>query len=353
MSAGEIWWGRLGNSLRFLSGVSSLLRESRSAIVRLPERFPWREQFDREVDRGQERYSLHRRLVRVLWREGEDPGTFVLGELCPRNVQAEYWPGQTVAEYLGALDGLELGDCCVWVRGIHSRNDVIRWADFASRYETAAAGLEHRACFLLEYDGPAHQSALLPDIAYEMDEYDSRALCLELSADLAGTPCRGYLTELAIRIGREDPELCAALLARGDALARDPEAVAEEVLRTGRNAGGNPFAPIGTGEIASAVWRAAVVLLFPVLEGFRFAFIERHQEELARYLPITNSNGDQVTEPADLELGSLFFVVTTAMYVFSPADVERIRLCRGVRNELAHNKPVPYEDVLAVLSLQS
>ena len=100
------------------------------------------------------------------------------------------------------------------------------------------------------------------------------------------------------------------------------------------------------------MWRAAVVLLFPVLEGFRFDFITRHEKELSRYLPIHNSNGDVVTEPSDLELGSLFYVVNTASYAFSEQELETVSLCRNVRNLLAHNKPVPYGDVSAVLSMQ-
>ena len=49
---------------------------------------------------------------------------------------------------------------------------------------------------------------------------------------------------------------------------------------------------MGDGQIVSAVWRAAVVLLFPVLEEYRFDFILRHKTELEKYLPITNSNGE-------------------------------------------------------------
>ena len=349
MNAGEIWWGRMGNSLQFLSRISDTLRTHQSAIMQIPERFPWREEFRRQVDRNREQFSLRRRMIRLEWTGDEDPGAYILRELTPRPVQAGYWPGQTPAEYLGSLGDLELCDMDVWVRGLHGREEVIRWAEFAGQYAAAAGRLERRAVFLLEYDGPAHQSALLSSIVYQFDEYDARAFCLELS--LSGRSHRGYLTELAIRIGRGDPELCAALLSVGDRLAEDPAAAVEEILRRETDAEGRPFPPIGEGEIASAVWRAAVVLLFPVLEEFRFDFISRHEAELAKYLPITNSNGEQVTEPSDLELGSLFYVVNIANYAFSPADVERVSQCRDVRNQLAHNKQIPYEEVRAVLEM--
>ena len=353
MNAGAIWWSRMGTSLRFLSRVTDSLRENRSVILQMPERFPWREHFYEQVDFRREQFSIHRRLVRPDWRPGDDPGAFVLRELCPRSVQADYWPGQTAAEYLGSLGTLELCDFYVWVRGLHSREDLIAWADFTAKYEAASSRLERRAVFILEYDGPAHHSAALPSIAYRNDEYDTRAFCLELSSGERDTPYRGYMVELAVRIGGDDPELCAALLSAGQRLPEDPVAAAQSVLLTQTSSEGRPFPQIGESETASAVWRAAVVLLFPVLEGYRFDFISRHEQELARYLPITNSNGDRVTEPFDLELGSLFYVVNAANYAFPPEEVERVSLCRNARNLLAHNKPVPYRDVEAVLSLQS
>ena len=207
--------------------------------------------------------------------------------------------------------------------------------------------------FVLEYDGPAHHSASLPSTAYTCDEYDTRAFCLELSSAGRGTVNRGYLVELAVRIGGDDPELCAALLSTGQRLPENPVSVTKAILQRQVSSEGQPFPQTGAGQIASAVWRAAVVLLFPVLEAYRFDFITRHEAELAKYLPVINSNGERVTEPFDLEIGSLFYVVQTAAYAFSPAEVERVGLCREVRNLLAHNKPVPYEDVRAVLSLQS
>ena len=353
MNAGTIWWGRMGTSIRFLNRVTDCLQESRSVILQLPERFPWREQFYEQIDFRRERFSIHRRLVRMDWRAGDSPGSFVLRELCPRSVQADYWPGQTVAEYLGSLGTLELCGFYVWIRGLRSREDLISWADFTAKYEAASSRLERRAVFVLEYEGPAHHSASLPSAAYQCDEYDTRAFCLELSSEGRDTVNRGYLVELAVRIGGDDPELCAALLSAGQWLPEDPVSVAQSVLSEQSHSDGQPFARMEESGIASVVWRAAVVLLFPVLEGFRFAFISRHASELARYLPITNSNGDRVTEPFDLELGSLFYVVSTASYAFSPEEAEQVSLCRNVRNLLAHNKPVPYRDVEAVLSLQS
>lgn len=351
MSAGRIWWGQIGNSLRLLSQVAENLRDNRSVILRIPERFPWRERFYEQIDIRREGFSMDRRLQRVRWETGGDPGAFVLRELCPRKVQAEFWPGQTVGEYLGSRRDLALCGIDVWVQGLHSREDLIRWASFVAQYETAAQALDHRASFLLEYDGPSHASAAMPSIVYQVENCDCRVFCLEMAAERSEEPLRSYQAELALSIGGEDPEFCAALLEEGELLTRNPLEAVQEAIRERRASDGRRFPELSDSAAASAVWLAAVVLLFPALERFRIHFIARHEEEIAKFLPISNSNGDEVTEPFDLELGPLFYVVHSAGYAFSPAEVDRIILCRKVRNLLAHNKPVPYEDVRAVLEL--
>ena len=103
----------------------------------------------------------------------------------------------------------------------------------------------------------------------------------------------------------------------------------------------------------SAVWRAQVVLLFPVLERRRFDFIAKYETPLLRCLPIINSNGDQITEPFDLEIGALYYAVTHTGYAFVPQEVEEIRLCRRIRNLLAHNQPASYADVREVLAMEN
>ena len=80
-------------------------------------------------------------------------------------------------------------------------------------------------------------------------------------------------------------------------------------------------------------------------------FISKNESELARHLPISNSNGDRVTEPCDLEIGALYYIVSSASKEFVAADVDTIRLCRRVRNLLAHNRIVPVDDVQKVLLL--
>lgn len=345
MKPASIWWNQIGNSLRFLTRVSDSMKDCRSAVLHVPVQFPWRSECYGALDIRRSSFGCDRRLARLAWPQGADPGAFLLENLCSPEIAAGYWPGESCAAYLGGLQDIELCDCYVWVTGIHSKSDLSRWTEFIRLYEACAEPSENRAVFLLEYDGDAAEHPGIQRIEYRVESYDCRVFCLETAAALQNTQLLPYQAELAQRIGGNDPEFCAALLQQGDTLLQNPrQAVSDACVICPR------FPPLTETHINSAAWKAAIVLLFPLLEQYRLDFIARYEPELCRHLPICNSNGEPITDPFDLELGPLCHILATCSSV-SPADCEAIRLCRRVRNLLAHNKPIPCPDIRRVLEL--
>lgn len=351
MNPGAVWWGQLGNSLRFLTNITNSLQDCRSVVLQLPRELPWRRDFYEAVDIRRSFFGGERRLVRLSWAEGADPGEFVLDELCSGRVRADYWPGQTYAQYLGTRPELLMNDYYIWISGIHSKGDLAGWVEFLSGYHRAAKQQDSSAVFLLEYDGPNTDVSGVDKIVYTVENYDCRVFALEAAAALGNTSLRNYQAELALNICGNSPELCFALLTAGAKLLRNPVAAAAEVTACTYSSEGLPFPDLDEAQIQSAAWESAIVLLFPVLERFRTDFIRKNERELARHLPITNSNGDRITDPRDLEIGSLWHIVRSAGKTFTTSDAETVRLCRKVRNLLAHNKFVPVEDVHNVLMI--
>ena len=350
MNAGAVWWGQIGNSLRLLSRVTESLRDHRTTLLQFPAHLPWRERFEEEIDLRRTAFSMDRRLRRLAWDGKEEPGAFILRKLCSPQAQARYWPGESYAAYLGGSRGeMILCDYDVWISGIREKEGLFDWIDFVSRYEEKAGQSERRAVFLLEYSGAPIRIASLDQIPYQVSESDCRVFCLEMASDMADNALRAYRAELALCVGDSVPELCAALLETGERLLAEPLSTALEIL----NRTDSPFPARTESEIMSAVWRAQVVLLFPVLERRRFDFIAKYETPLLRCLPIINSNGDQITEPFDLEIGALYYAVTHTGYAFVPQEVEEIRLCRRIRNLLAHNQPASYADVREVLAMEN
>ena len=82
MNAGAIWWGQIGNSLRLLTKVTNSLRDCQSAVLQVPRKLPWRQDFYEAVDVRRAAFSAERRLMRLEWEENADPGEFLLNELC-------------------------------------------------------------------------------------------------------------------------------------------------------------------------------------------------------------------------------------------------------------------------------
>ena len=351
MNAGKIWWGQIGNSLRFLTNVTNSLRDCHSAVLQVPTLVPWRQEFYEAVDVRRSSFGGDRRLMRLQWNEGSEPGEFILDELCSNRVRADYWPGQSYAEYLGSREDIVLNDYYVWVTGVHSKTGLAQWTEFVYQYENIAKRMEKHAVFLLEYDGVPIDVSGVEKIVYSVESYDCRVFCLETAAALHNSDLRSYQAELALCIGRGEPEMCAALLGKGTELLKDPIKTAQALLLDGYSSEGRRFAEMTDLEIESAVWKASVVLLFPILEQYRSDFIEAHVAELSRCLPISNSNGDRITDPHDLEIGSIQYIVSNSKTGFSPSEVETVKLCRKARNLLAHNKPLPYSDVVKILSL--
>lgn len=349
----NIWWGQLGSSLRFLSTITSRLRECRTTVLQLPERFPWRESFYEAVDNRRASFGSQRRLRRLTWQEGQDPGRFVINELCTGRVQADYWPGKTYAEYLGSRSDIELCDYYVWIRGIRQSADLVHWTDFVRAYTKAAKAnrLEQHAVFVLEYDGspvPGQDT-----LTYNLEDYDCHVFCLEAAADLKNTDLPEYQAGLALSLGGNDPELCAALLSAGTSLLENPVSCATQVLAASRTSEGLPFASRSELWLESAAWKAQLILLFPILERFRLQFITKYEGDLRHHLPITNSNGGEVNDPFDLELGSMVYLNSVFGLHCTYQDSGELNLCHNVRNNLAHNHIVTLDRLRRVLALKT
>ena len=351
MNPDGIWWDQIGTQLRFVSRVNELLEEDRSFVLSLRGQLPWRQSFYGRVGYGRSAFSADRRLKRLPFPAGTDPGAFVLENLCPMAVQADYYPGQTYAEYLGGKGDLIMCDYCVWVTGIHSRADFSAWLSFVRAYEAAAAALERRAVFVLEYDGPAYDPQPLQQVKYEVKSYDCRVFCLQLTSEWDSSDFLPYRAELALNIGGASPELSAALIAAGDRLPEEPLETVRRVLERERDSEGRPFPGMSEAKIISGIWRSCFLLFYPIIERVRMNFIAKHESELREYLPISNSRGETVSDPSDLEIGTLCHILTCkSRHVFPPEETENVILCHAVRNQLAHNKYLTYDEVSRVLA---
>lgn len=343
MNSGIIWWNQIGTSLQLLSELANRLKNGDSAVLCTGNGIPWRSEFYKRVDRLREPFSRNRRLKRIPWQRATDPGAFVLRECCSPDVQADYWPDQSYGEYLGSRGDFVLCDYFVWVTGIRQISDLKNWIAFLGDYDKASRSLEQRAVFVLEYEGVVNGDPGRWGLNFQIEQYDCMLFCLEAAKRLKRPSLRQYAAQLAAQIGAGNPELCSALLEKGEDFVANPVAITEEVVRVGG------FAEIREQAVCSAVWKAAIVVLFPILEQIRLDCIKNNHHQLLRQLPINNSNGERVDDPYDLELGALYYLSGSKNEVMSPDERNSVVLCRRVRNALAHNKIPEFDDIMNVL----
>lgn len=346
MDYGKIWWGQLGCSLRLLDNLTNLWQDRCSAVLQTGP-IPWRGQLLQEASLRRSAFSANRRLVELNW-DGEKPsGEAVLREFCSQEVVAGYWPGKSFAAYLAEVEDILLHDYDIWVRGIHSEEALRAWWAFVSEYGRCREGSHRRAAFLLEYDGPEVSLSGADLLSFRVGSHNCRVFCLEAAGEEAMLP--DYRAELALSIGGSQPEFCAALLHSGDALLLDPLAAARDVMECDRDSAGTPFPLLSEAELESRVWKAALVLLFPILERFRMDFIRTYRTDLLPRLPHRNSFGALIREADDLELADLWNIISNNKCHIPPQDYHAVKRFTQVRHCLAHIKPVKLEDVQAVL----
>lgn len=341
MKSGSIWWRQLSISIGLMDGIEQFLLDERSFVLQIPGRLPWRDVFDSLL---RERFSAlraDRTLSICTPPSGCDPGEYLLTRFCPPDFQAGYWPGQSYAAYLAASDTLPLHESFIWLRGLCEKRELDSWRRFVQEYTAACKALPQQAVFVLEYTGPAGEKKW-QGLRYVVREYDCRIFCLEAAAGLPYQEwAQHYLAEVAAQIGNGDAELCAALLDRHENMLEEPVETALEALRSPHTDGSPPDA-YSREAVESALWKAQIAVVFPEVEQFRVRFIGQHTAALMRFLPVRNSNDEEIQEPQDLEIGNLDYIVRNNGGICPPEEVRRLAMCRQIRNLLAHNRIVPF-----------
>lgn len=348
MNLSSIWWQQVGRSLRLFQAIVHHVQTSPSFVLRLPTLLPWEQEFYSRIQSTLSSMNANKMFRFLDCSAQKSPGQQVIEELCSEEVRAGYWPNQDLASYLADLRDVPLNQMFIWVRGIPSAAVLENWKRFTAKYSTGPS--DHpRAVFILEYREQKPCSRSEKEITYTITSADCQVFCLE-AASLQNDLPVGYLSALAFCMGEEIPEQCGAFLKAGNAFLLDPVGAAEQILSTQNFSSGRPFFSAPKEQLRIRAWQAQVMVLFPLLEQRRTGYIQEHHARLKSWLPVTGENGQEITDPYDLEYGNLFFLTRRDDTTFSSAEAETIRFYRDIRNLLAHNTLVPCEKVLKFLS---
>lgn len=368
--AAEVWWTQISTSRQLVSKVKEHMENEQSFVLHIPKQMPWKDKFYSRIEdtAGASRRPLkmrnsEERTKRILSWKSEQSDLTVGGFLLDNDLFSDaercaYHPSKSYPDYIAGLQSPLLAQSFIWVTNITTQQDIINWTNFVARYNENAG--DKRAVFILEYCGPEYTPPTeIPLVRYLVEAMDCRVFCLELASILANATQKEYQAELAFRVGNLDPEISATLLSMGMDFIEEP-VQATMRLDHACYSDGTSYPPFGKSQIESiesAIWRANISMLFPILEQWRLALIAKYETELQAYLPVENTFGEKVEKPCDLELGVMYFMAQSNKAVrcintFTEADYSTLKLCRKVRNLLAHNEPVTFDDVERVLQLK-
>lgn len=351
----KVWWNHITKAHKFVEDIVACAMEGRSMLLSLPENVPWRETLQELVKERLTQENFKNGFDCISCPE-EEAGLFLMNQYCKKERRNTYRCGVTYAEFLGRCEDIVLNDRYIWVRDIPQKK-CEEWLDFIVEYNKNVKG-KTPAIFILEIQegylaNKAKKGIRKLEFNQAITAYDRFAFCALAASD--NSTCkeymRLYLAELASSICRDDIELCAECVQKGNLFLQDPEGVLKQIVTNQLNSNGKKYLYSRTSEeMKHLIWEAQLKNVFPVIEKYRSYFIRKYEDNVRAALPITNSNGQEVIIPEEVEIGMLVYLAKGGKICLkNKNEYEELECFRSARNNLAHLTPLDLNTVNWIL----
>lgn len=336
-----IWWERIGKSIRTIRDIKHLLVNQESFVFSAPQGIPWENTFEKVVKREVSTISSER-MLRFIVPGNQDPDRYCLSELCSDSFESAYWPSMTRTAYMCSDRDLLFHRYYIWVKGIQEAKVFRKWVNFITEYrrEAQKAGLPLTTVFILEQN----REIELPEfttLLYKVSNLDCRIFGLEKIQELASTDSEpylsdpaimnsDYLSELAVQVSNDNPEMCDLLLEHSNNLLLEPVKTVIGLLEN-KGMTANPHM------IESSIWKAQIIQFFPLLEQCRLELIKQHEDEIRPHLPINDIYGEVIKDPEEMEFRHLISFNHQGYLSLTVEEKRELLLYRNARNIISHN----------------
>jgi len=314
--------------------------EGRSIMLSLPDDVPWRNTL-LELVEEQLKLENPKNAFECIRCPEEEAGIFLLNQYCREERRATYRYGMTYAAFLGKCEDIVLNDRYIWVYDIPN-NKYAEWLNFILDYNRNVTK-KTPAIFILEIKDRNFANKDFKGIRkisfdQNIGAYDKFAFCILAATDhTCREYMRPYLAELVSSICREDIELCAECVNEGNLFLENPVEVINQITSAKYRSDGEPYSFSQTDEeIKKQIWETQLKNVFPVIEKYRSYFITKYRKAIMEALPIMNSSGESVTNPEDVEIGTLVYMAGNGKMILSSKEYEELGHFREARNRLAH-----------------
>lgn len=349
----ELWWEHITKAHKFIEDIAAAALEGTSIVLSLPANVPWRDTL-LELVEGRLKQENPKNSFEVLKCPEEETGLFLLHKYCKKERRAAYRYGVSYAEFLGQCSDTVLNDRYVWVTDIPKAKNE-EWLEFLAVYHRSVQK-KTPGVFILETNDASFAKRAKKGIKklvfdQNIGAYDKFAFCTLAAAD---NSCRDYmrpyLAELAATVCSEDIELSAACVCMGSIFMKEPSNTIRSIVEEKCRSNGEAYQfSKSDEEIRRSVWETQLKSIFPVIEKFRGHFVEKYYRQIKKALPASNSYGEQVTAPEDVEIGTLLYMAGCGAVSVSSWEYEELEQYRNARNKLAHLDILDLDVVDAVL----
>lgn len=346
----NIWWKQVTTANFYIKMVVDNIMSKKSIALELPEYVPWKEYFYECIEEEINIQSSENTFDFINSPNGK-LGEYLLDKYCSEEKRATYRPDKTFAYFLAQSDDIVLNNRFVWVKNI-PESMINEWLDFVSDYNKNVKKDKPHAVFILEVLACSTiniKKKGITNIAYtkELSIFDTYVFCtLAVSSIKLKKELKTYLAELVSSVCGYDVELCSICIERYDEFLRDPIETVRNIVDTTCKSNGDKFEVIyNEDEIYQAIWNSQLKNIFPIIEDFRRKFVIKYKNQINVYLPIETIYNECFTEPEDVEIGTLLYMVADNKIRCSEDDRQKLSNFRNARNLLAHLKILSFNKV--------
>lgn len=341
------WWTVISGASRFINDIVDAVTEGGSVIVKNSADIPFCDDLVGILSSriGSE---MHDRAIKMFDSSLIQEDT-VEKYLCEHYCPDEFFipsKGFTRTHFLVRSKVFEMNNS---IRIIKKSNDKSEqeWIRFIGDYSRLLS-MEDRsdkAQFILfaetDRNIPKAKQCSVIDFLEYVTEYDYYVFCLLSVPDSfhKSMKMKQYLAEITSELCRKDTFLIYDLL----------EAPEELYTNTYRYYNQFVLEKVSENEINKILWKSQIKLVFPILEEYRCFLVEKYRSDLESKLPFEVPYGESITEPENLELGHILFL-NKELDFLKKNELEKLRLYKTVRNNIAHMRPASPDSIEGILS---
>lgn len=348
------WWCQVTNAVNFVNHAIKLVLEEKHLVLELPANLPWYSMMKQLIEEGLRKSSD--RITERIADSPQKPGEYILEHFCKKEIRDEYRPSIGYATFLANCDNILLNERFVWITDIVEEH-CSEWAEFISDYAKKSGGQNKRGVFILEARNGSKfknkKGIEVLSFQEEVDTCDSLVFNMLATSQLKESDqIKKYLAELVSSIAGGDIELCAQCVCKykyKKFLSAPYETIKEIEQKEYRSNGERFLIDKNRDEIEKLVWKAQIKVLFPVIEEYRERFVSKYYDEIDRHLPISNTFGQEYTEPMEVELGTLYYMAVNGKIDVTEEEKKEVNLYKNARNNLAHLMNLDIREIRVIL----